>query len=126
MPFNQVVKGYVPGIQLESGLSTESFAGTLQFGSWERRYCLAHDLPRQSMPKMALTFALSNTEPAIQQPRRVDQIWLLAEALRIDLTRRLCCAVGVGFEAHNRAEERRVYVGRSMLLAQKHVVGQGV
>jgi len=66
--FNEVVKGHIPRVELEAGLTPESLARALQFGARERGDGLAHDAPGQSVSKMALTAALANAEAAIQKP----------------------------------------------------------
>lgn len=64
------------------------------------------------MPKVALAFALPDSEPAIQQPRRIDQKWLFTEPVCVHISWWGCCTVRVGLESHDRTEERRVDVRR--------------
>jgi hypothetical protein len=84
VPLDRVVKGRVPGVELEARLAPEAFAGGLQLGTGEGGDGFAGDGAGQGVSEMALAAALAVAEAAVQQPGGVDQEGL-RKALVVDV-----------------------------------------
>lgn len=124
MSLHGVVEGDIPRIKLESRFASKSLACALKRGSGERVDGLAGHRSRHRVSKVDLPFAFSLTESSVQKPGGVDEEWLLTEAARIEIGRRVNGVVGVRLESHHGPEQGRVDIGCCVRLSKKHVIRQ--